>query len=148
MAADVARTGSLLLIQSPAGSIRCPNGRTAEWEAAWVDEKPGWRQFFYPVPGAPRGTPRPALTAVAAAAAGLGVSRVVLETPDPMAPANWLARLLGVMSTVVNGAPEVAAFGCAVRFMSGAADRVTRIVLDGTEGPVGKVIGVHYERAG
>ena len=45
---------------------------------------------------------------------------------------------------VVNGAPEVAAFGCAVRFVSGSADRVTRIVLDGTEGPVGNVFGVLF----
>jgi hypothetical protein len=65
---------------------------------------------------------------------------MLLETPDPLASANWLARLLGVRSTAVNGAPEVAAFGCVVRFVSGAADRVTRIVLDGTEGPVGNVV--------
>jgi hypothetical protein len=130
--ADVRRRG--LVVRDPAASsIRYPSGKTAAWETAWVDEGPGWRPFFiqYPAPRAERLAQRrlmqPQLLDRAFRA-------VVLETPNPLASANWLAGLLGVRSTVVNGAPEVAAFGCAVRFVCGAADRVTRIVLDGTEG--------------
>jgi hypothetical protein len=34
-----------------------------------------------------------------------------------------------------------------VRFEFGPTDRITRIVLDGTQGPIGDVFGVRYERA-
>jgi hypothetical protein len=144
--ADVRRRG--LVVRDPAaGSIRYPSGKTSAWETTWVDEGPGWRPFFirYPAPRAERLAQRLLLQPPLL---DWAFRTVVLETPDPLASANWLARLLGVRSTVVNGAPEVAAFGCAVRFVSGAADRVTRIVLDGTEGPVGNVFGVRYERVG
>jgi hypothetical protein len=40
----------------------------------------------------------------------------------------------------------VPAPGCTVRFAAGPLDRVTRIVLDGGEGPIGEVLGVRYER--
>jgi hypothetical protein len=71
---------------------------------------------------------------------------IVLETPDPPTAAAWRARPLGVRTTHVDRAPQVAAFGCAVRFTSGPADRIIRIVLNGTQGPVGDVFGVRYER--
>jgi catechol 2,3-dioxygenase-like lactoylglutathione lyase family enzyme len=142
--ADVRRRD--IAIRDPAaGSIRYQSGDTAGWETAWVDEGPGWRPFFIRYPRryderlASRRLQQPPPP-------DWSFRAVVLETPDPPAAAAWLARLLGVRSTLVDGNLEVAAVGCAVRFTHGPADRITRIVLDGTQGPVGDVFGVRYER--
>jgi hypothetical protein len=140
---DVRRRGVSMRDPAP-GSIRYPSGNVAAWEAAWVDEGPGWRPFFvrYEVP---RGDRLARLQLQVPPPPDWAFCTVVLETPDPPAAAAWLARLLGVGSTL-DGAHQVAALGCDVRFTRGPADRITRIVLDGTEGPVGDVFGVRYER--
>ncbi|HEY1297659.1 MAG TPA: VOC family protein [Chloroflexota bacterium] len=141
--ADVRGRG-IVMRNAAADSIRYPNGNTAQWQTAWVDEGPGWRPFFirYPTPRGDRLASRRQQQQ-----SDWSFQAVVLETPDPTAAATWLARLLGVGSTLVDGAPQVAAFGCAVRFEFGPTDRITRIVLDGTQGPIGDVFGVRYERA-
>jgi Glyoxalase-like domain len=142
--ADVRRRG--VVIGDPAaGAIRYPNGNTAAWETAWVDEGPGWRPFFirYPTPRSERLAMR---RLQQQPLPDWSFRAIGLETPDPPVAAAWLARLLGVGSTLVDGAPQVDASGCAVRFASGPADRIIRIVLDGTQGPVGEVFGVRYER--
>jgi len=142
--ADVRRR-NVVMRDPAAGSIRYPSGNTAAWETASVHEGPGWRPFFIRYPTqhgdrlATRRLQQPQLP-------DWSFRAVVLETPDPPASAAWLARLLDVGSTLVDGAPQVAAFGCAVRFTPGPADRITQIVLDGTQGPVGDVFGVRYER--
>jgi hypothetical protein len=143
--ADVRRRG--VVIRDPtAGSIRYPSGNTAAWESALVDEGPGWRPFFirYPTPRSDRLATR---RLQQPPPADWSFRAIVLETPDPLAAAAWLARLLGVGSTLVDGAPRVDAFGCTVRFGFGPADRITSIVLDGTQGPLGELFGVRYERA-
>ena len=143
--ADVRRRG-VVMRDPAAGSIRYPSGNTAAWETAWVDEGPGWRPFFIRYP-TPRGDRLAIRQLQQPPPSDWSFRAVVLETPDPPAAAAWLARLLGVGSVLVDGAPQVAAFGCAVRFTSGPADRITQIVFDGTQGPVGDVFGVRYERA-
>jgi hypothetical protein len=102
-------------------------GATASWKAAWLDEGPGgWRPFFiqYPSPRRYSGD--------------WTLGSIELEVPDPAAAAEWLARVVGV--------EPAAAPGCAIRFTAGRLDRITRVVLDGTGGPVGDFLGIRYER--
>jgi hypothetical protein len=121
------------------------DGAAYSWRAAWVTEGPGWRPFFiqYETRRAERladahrtGTPL----------LDLSFHRVDLETPDTASAGRWLARVLGVQLAWSDGMTEVPATGCRVRFVPGTADRVTRVVLEGTEGPVGDFWGVRYER--
>jgi hypothetical protein len=141
--ADVRSRG--IEIRAPdTGSIRYPSGNTASWRAAWVDEGPGWRPFFiqYPAARPERLTRRrqdPALL-------DWSFRAIDLETPDPASSAVWLSRVLGLESRSSDGAPELPAFGCVVRFVPGTRDRIGRIVLAGTGGPVGELFGVRYER--
>jgi catechol 2,3-dioxygenase-like lactoylglutathione lyase family enzyme len=126
-------------------TYQAADGRTYGWEAAWVVEGPGWRPFF--IRYADRRPER--LTRARQNHRTLGdwsFRRVDLETPDPASAGRWLARVLGVQRAWSDGMTEVPASGCRVRFVPGTADRVTRVVLEGTEGPVGDLWGVQYER--
>jgi hypothetical protein len=121
------------------------DGRTYAWQAAWVSEGPGWRPFF--IQYEHRRADRLARAEEQnCRLADWRFHRFDLETPDPAAAARWLARVLGVQRAWAEGAPEVPAFGCQVRFLPGPADCITRVVLDGPEAPVGELAGVHYER--
>ena len=123
------------------------DGSTATWQAAWVDEGPGWRPFFIQYP------PERAERRARQRAEGLSLPdwsfrRLDLETPDPDGSAAWLARVLGVTVGRAEGLPELPAHGCGVRLVPGPRDRVVRIVLEGSEGPVGHLFGVEYHRVG
>jgi catechol 2,3-dioxygenase-like lactoylglutathione lyase family enzyme len=139
------RSRGIAIRDPAAGSIVFPGGNTAGWQAAWVDEGPGWRPFFirYAVPRAERLARR---RAQQPPLMDWAFCSVVLETPDPASSAAWLARLLGLELAPVDGVPALDAFGCIVQFVSGPADRIAEIVLDGSEGPLGDVFGVRYQR--
>jgi catechol 2,3-dioxygenase-like lactoylglutathione lyase family enzyme len=122
------------------GTIEQPGGAIGRRENAWVIEGPGWRPFNikYPRPRAERLANRTAVPDWA-------FHSLDLSTPDPGASAAWLRRVLGIPAASNH---DVDAFGCTIHFVPGEVDRITRIVLDGTEGPIGDVFGVRYERLG
>lgn len=139
------------------GAIDQPNGVTHTWQAAWVNEGPGWRPFFIQY-AAPRDERLIRASPHGRQLADWTFRRLDLETPDPDAASEWLARVLGVEPGRLEGStdrltgltdsitPEVPAFGCRVRFLPGPSDRIIRIVLDGPDAPDAELAGVHYQR--
>jgi catechol 2,3-dioxygenase-like lactoylglutathione lyase family enzyme len=142
--ADV-RSRGIEISDPQVGTLDLGSGGTVSWQAALITEGPGWRPFFIQY-----ATPRTERLRVAHERSSPLMDwrfrRLDLETPNPAQSANWLARVLGVQREWSDGMTEVPAFGCRVRFVPGHLDRVTRILLDGTEGPMGDFIGVRYER--
>jgi hypothetical protein len=124
---------------------RNTDGATFSWEAAWVIDGPAWRPFFIHYP-ARRAENLVRRRSEHARLPDWSFHRLDLETTEPMASAEWLGRVLDLRVGSANGMPEIAAPGCTIRFVAGPADRVTRVVLDGTDGPLGDVAGVRYER--
>ena len=124
---------------------RASDGATVSWQAAWLDEGPGWRPFFIQYPR-PHGERLARRSAQSDPATDWTFGAIVVETPEPEPAATWLARVLGATAAHADGTPTVAVLGCTVRFVVGPRDRVTQIELNGPGGPIGDVLGVTYGR--
>jgi hypothetical protein len=71
------------------------------------------------------------------------IDRLVVETPDPVSSARWLSRVLRTTQEV--GTTNVALEGASVEFRVGGSDRVTRVVVGGTNPPSGEVAGLSVD---
>ena len=78
----------------------------------------------------------------------MSLGHLVVEVSDPAASAAWLAGALGLPVVEAGGGAVVVPLpGCTIRFARGSADRITRMVLTGTDAPVGQLAGLYYRRA-
>jgi hypothetical protein len=131
-----------------AGSIRRADGSTSVWLGAPLRDGPGWAPFFinYGLP----------IDEWAARFKEQGFPKdpwalhgVMVEVPDPVASAGWLADALGLdVSRTGQDAARVPLPGCAITFARGPADRITAVTLTGPGAPTGSVAGLRYLDAG
>jgi len=127
-----------------AGSIQRTDGSTSVWHGASLQEGPRWAPFFinYGLP----------IDEWAARFAEQGFPKdpwalhgVTVEVPDPSASASWLADVFGLeVLRIGQDAAQVPLPGCAITFATGAADRITAVVLSGLGAPNGSVAGLCY----
>jgi catechol 2,3-dioxygenase-like lactoylglutathione lyase family enzyme len=149
VAATVAelRARGVSVEDAQAGSLQQPDGSTVTWALGFLSEGPAWAPFLVnygaSVPEWSRRFQGPGFPIDP-----WSLDHVVVEAPDPVGSASWLAGLLGLsVSRVGWGAVGVPLAGCTIAFTHGPADRITRVVLAGADAPVGEVAGLRYLRA-
>lgn len=128
------------------GSIEQSDGTTASWALAFISEGPPWAPFFINY-----GAPINEWGASGEQELPVGpwsLDHIVVEVPDPVGSANWLADVLGLsVSQRAQDAVEVGLPGCTIDFAGGPANRPVGVVLAGARTPVGEVAGLRYLRA-
>ena len=141
------RSRGFIFVDAQPGSLLRSDGSTFTWTLAWPTDGPPWGPLLvnYGVPAEAwlarfreQGFPIDPWS----------LDHLVVETSDPAASAGWLAGVLGLpVVQVGRDAIGVPLPGCTIRFARGSADRITRVVLTGTDAPIGQVAGLSYRRA-
>ena len=111
---------------------KCPGG------CRYVAERGHRRE--HPRPGSAR---TKFLSAAERAPQPWQIDRLVVETPDPVSSARWLSRVLG--TTLEAGTTNVPLEGANVEFRVGDSDRVTRVLIGGSNPPSGEVAGLSVD---
>ena len=71
------------------------------------------------------------------------IDRLVVETPDPASSARWLSSVLG--TALEARTTNVPLEGANVEFRVGDSDRVTRVLIGGSNPPSGEVAGLSVD---
>ena len=139
---DMLRSEGIDVSDPRPGSAKREDGTTANWIAAAVQGGPPWAPFFinYGMSPAERTN---FLSASERAPQPWQIDRLVVETPDPVSSARWLSRALG--TTLEAGATNVPLEGANVEFRVGDSDRVTRVLIGGSNPPSGEVAGLSVD---
>ncbi len=144
-AVAAARAAGVEVADPAPGSIRRPDGSTSSWSAAALVGPP-WSPFFTRYQG-PDSEQLARLRAQRSTDAAWPIERLTVETADPVAAAQLLARAGHGGPVAAHRGLVVSLDGCAVVLRPGPLERVVLVALGGTDAPVGEVAGLRYTRA-